>query len=429
MEFDAIVIGAGIAGLGVSVRLSRSGLKVACIDPEPFPHAKVGESLDWSAPALLADLGISRDQLVADGVATYKKELTITGVNKEYFIGFAPSILAKRPFKSEILTFHVDRAALDQSVYDQARESGVHFIWARVTAIDIAGGQIKNVHTSDGQTLSATWFVDASGQSRLFARKFEVPRQDFGRRKIALWTHFDNPDYGERTNLYTENPPGYLSWIWEIPIRPTTRSVGLIISADKFKELNRAEKSVEKVFLSELLKFQRFRETLPKDPDLTLFRCSYQTYVHEYACGPNWFMIGEAAAMPDPLSANGVTAALRHGKEVAASIEAAQNTGEVPAQQRGFFNTNVKRMGLLGSYHFEETIYLQHIRRGLNPYFAALFLTLPNFGVNALYSKYTPRSTKAIYFYGWVFLAVRLWRGFWGRLAKWAFWLRQFPKK
>jgi glycine/D-amino acid oxidase-like deaminating enzyme len=76
-SFDVAVIGAGIAGLAACVLLRQRGFRVLCVDAEPHPHRKVGESLDWSSPALLARLGIGAEQLLRDEVATVKRRIVV----------------------------------------------------------------------------------------------------------------------------------------------------------------------------------------------------------------------------------------------------------------------------------------------------------------------------------------------------------------
>ena len=51
-------------------------------------------------------------------------------------------------------------------------------------------------------------------------------------------------------------------------------------------------------------------------PHVTSFRCR----VHGKLAGPNWLVVGEAASMVDPLTSNGVTAALRQAAEAAELI-------------------------------------------------------------------------------------------------------------
>ena len=54
---DVVIAGAGVAGLALGILLAKDGLRPVCIDPDLPPRTRVGESLDWSAPALLAELG------------------------------------------------------------------------------------------------------------------------------------------------------------------------------------------------------------------------------------------------------------------------------------------------------------------------------------------------------------------------------------
>jgi glycine/D-amino acid oxidase-like deaminating enzyme len=56
------VIGGGVAGMAASVHLARAGYRVLCLEPDTGSHAAVGESLDWSAPALLEVLGLPMDR-------------------------------------------------------------------------------------------------------------------------------------------------------------------------------------------------------------------------------------------------------------------------------------------------------------------------------------------------------------------------------
>src|SRR5215469_4838150 len=77
LSYDAVIMGAGLAGIAAAIHLRRGGMRVLCVEPEPYPHDRVGESLDWSSPGMLAGLGITRESLIADQVATYKKHIEI----------------------------------------------------------------------------------------------------------------------------------------------------------------------------------------------------------------------------------------------------------------------------------------------------------------------------------------------------------------
>ena len=59
------------------MHLTRAGLKVICIEPERAVRPPVGESLDWSAPGLFEQLGLSQEKLLASNIATWKKHVTL----------------------------------------------------------------------------------------------------------------------------------------------------------------------------------------------------------------------------------------------------------------------------------------------------------------------------------------------------------------
>ena len=56
---DVTVIGGGLAGMAASIHLAKAGLRVLCVGACGIENDAIGESLDWSAPGLLADLGLT----------------------------------------------------------------------------------------------------------------------------------------------------------------------------------------------------------------------------------------------------------------------------------------------------------------------------------------------------------------------------------
>lgn len=74
-QYDVVIAGAGVAGLAAGIGLAGAGHRVVCFEPQRFPRRRVGESLDWSAPALLEELGLSSDEVVASRSGTPKNAL------------------------------------------------------------------------------------------------------------------------------------------------------------------------------------------------------------------------------------------------------------------------------------------------------------------------------------------------------------------
>ena len=243
VEYDVAIVGAGMGGLAASIFLRQAGLRVVCIEPKRFPHSPVGESLDWSAPALLQKLGISRDELVKEQVAIYKRGIMVYTLTGKTFGEKISPLVGCWPLGFEFVTCHVDRAQLDQKQFEIAQNLGVSFIWQRVSTIDTQDTRVIACQTTNGQRIRATWFIDASGRARLFAKAFSIGKSEYGCQKVCLWTHFENDSHSDRTAFYVDHEAKYLRWIWEIQITPTKVSVGYITTAEKLREGRKSGRS------------------------------------------------------------------------------------------------------------------------------------------------------------------------------------------
>jgi flavin-dependent dehydrogenase len=307
--FDVIVIGGGLAGKAASIHLARSGLSVVCIESQEERPA-VGESLDWSAPDLLKVLGLPMVQLVNEGIATWKKHVTLQlldGRSEQY----SPSPwLSRAPFHVELRTLHVDRVRLDNQLLNLAIAQGVQVIRDKVVAVERQGNKILSVKTGAGSTFAAHWFIDSSGfTAPVLAREFNLPAIEFGPPKVALWTYFTVKQSVEGTTLYMDPYPSkYLDWVWEIPINPDTVSVGYVTTGAAIKVKREQGLSVDEIFHEQLKKHPHFVPMLTAVAISPLNVTSFRCRVHERVAGPNWMIAGEAASMVDPITANGVTA-------------------------------------------------------------------------------------------------------------------------
>src|SRR5579863_706081 len=414
-RYDVVVAGAGPGGLAAATHLGRGGLRVVCMEPDKFPHDRVGESLDWSAPRMLDQLGISRESLVADHVATYKKHIEIVTPDRPAYQAQPELWFNNPPLKFEVVTLHANRPELDQRLYQAACEAGTDFLWDRVAGIEVDADRITAIRTSGGRRIEAHWFIDASGQGgRLFARKFQIPKVDYGRKKVCLWCHFDTPIRTEGTTFYT-NITGdeYLSWTWEIPISPKVASVGCVMAAEFVQRRRRQGAETRQILWEALAPYPRFSRLLEEQGDRAVHAVSYQSYVYKNMSGPNWLIMGEAASLPDPLTSNGVTAALRHAWEGSRFILQSQQQGHLTRHQRWLYNTNIQRMGHVFNHSIETSIYENSIRWGLGVMPAQKIYTAFSYTVNALYSRFQPQGWISMLCFGLINKGVWAWMEAW----------------
>ena len=95
----------------------------------------------------------------------------------------------------------------------------------------------------------------------------------------------------------------------EIPVQPKVVSVGYVITAVEDEGAARDGRTVERYFSESMEKFPRFEALLAeKEADEVNVR-SFRARAFFGTAGPNWVIVGEAAAMVDPITSNGVTAA------------------------------------------------------------------------------------------------------------------------
>jgi flavin-dependent dehydrogenase len=417
-----------MGGLAACIFLRQRQLRVVCIEPQPFPHAYVGESLDWSSPGLLASLGLSRDALIAEGVATYKRNIKVRALDIPEVHGQPTEWLAAPPRNFELTTMHVDRVELDQRLFAIAQELGVTFVWDHVSAVETSGDRVVACSTASNQRFTAPWFIDGSGQAQLFGKAFKIAKATYGRRKVCLWTYLDTPIRNEGTTFYGDNADEYLTWIWEIPTRPDQLSIGCIMEAERLKERRKSGTSLDAILREECAKYPQLAPLFADQPELPVRTCAYQTYVYRKTCGPNWLIVGEAASLPDPLTANGVTAAFRHGQEAAKYIAESRGRGELSAYQRYVYNTNLRRMGRVFNHSIERSVYEWPIRQGLSVLRMERVYTTFSYPINALYTKFRPHSRRSMVAFGLLYAFVYLWMETWalaGRLAYYSRRLRQ----
>jgi menaquinone-9 beta-reductase len=421
---DVAILGGGLADTAASIHLARAGLSVLCVEAAPDSAVLVGDSLDWSAPPLLAELGFPMKRLLDDRIATWKKHVIVSledGSSRHYIPG---AWLAKPPWNVEVKTLHIDRAGLKSMLRGVADGLRVRVIPDRVASVDSTGERIDAVATAGGQRIQARWYLDATGlAASLLPRHFRSPARSYGPPKVAIWNYFTVADPAEGTTLHTDcGCRRYMEWIWEIPINPTTVGVGYVAPAEVIRAKRHQGRTVEAIYAEALGRIPRLAALLPaahlRAPHVVSYRCR----VHRRVTGPNWIAMGESACMVDPMTSNGVTAALRNAHEAAELLIRAGRRVTLPSLATALYARRAVDLAQFFNCGIERILYDWPVRERIGPLRAARVYTVPAWLFNLFYTRMQPRGLVKTF----AFTAVL---GLLRSAAAVAHWLcRRFPK-
>jgi menaquinone-9 beta-reductase len=394
---DVTVIGGGLAGMAASIHLTRAGLRVLCVGPDTRENPAVGESLDWSAPDLLAALGLPMQRLIDEGIATYKRHVIVRmcdGTNRHYIPG---EWLGRPPFNLELRTMHVDRSLLNEALREIAVRHGVRFLYDKVVNVETHAKRVTAVNTASGERVASSWFIDASGSAAaLFPRAFNLPASDYGPRKAAMWAYFTVPESVEGTTLNADGAElPYMEWIWEIPIHSNMLSVGYVATGEAVKAKRQQGQSVEEIFRAKLSRFPTLAPLLDNGDTVPLAVTSFRCRVHSNVAGPNWVVMGESASMVDPMTSNGVTAALRHAVEGSSLVIQSRFRHQLPFLARAMYSRRVEGLAKFFNCGIEKVIYDWPIRNRIGVLNAGDVYTIPAWSLNSVYARLKPRGVIA----------------------------------
>ena len=398
VQTDAVVIGGGLSGIAAAIHLARNGFRVICIEQRKEIRNVVGESLDWSAPDLFASLGLSMQELVSSEAATWKRHITVTLPDceeKEFLPG---EWLSESPWNVEVRTLHLDRDRTDSCLRKTADRLGVTTLNERVADLCVLDEhnsrtrRVLGLRTAQGTFVRASWFIDASGSdASLLGKRFDLESVAYGPRKVAIWSHIPTEEWVEGTTLYMAGRPGeYMEWIWEIPIRPGVSSVGYIAPGSSVKAQRADGMRTQDIFVHQCRTFSRLREIVGQGAAPEVSTTTFLCRTYKGVCGTNWVIIGEAASQSDPITGNGVTAALRHAAEATELIRRYRHRGTISAAARAIYNLRVSSVGLYFNSLIEKLFYQPALRDRLSLFGTARIYTVPAWLMNLVYTRVRP---------------------------------------
>jgi geranylgeranyl reductase family protein len=304
-RFDAIVVGAGPAGSTAAYRLSRAGARVLLLDREPFPRDKpCGGGLTYRA---VRQLPVSVDPVVEDTVRRFE-------------LGFRYGRRFERRSEGPLILM-TQRRRLDAFLAEQAAAAGADFrdgVRASALEQDDDGVTVR----FDGSAARAPVAIGADGVNGLTARAAGLTAaRSHG---VALEGNVDHrharDDYRGRAVVELGTVPGGYAWVF-----PKGDHVNVGVGGWE-SEGPRLREHLERACEGYGLPAERLESVRG-------YRLPMRRGAAPARAG-RLLLAGDAAALVDPLSGDGMYEAFVSARLAAESVLSGDLDGYQPALER-----------------------------------------------------------------------------------------------
>lgn len=341
LDFDVVVVGAGVAGCGAAATLARRGHSVLLLEADQYPtHKMCGEFLSPESSRLLRDLDIEDDVRARGAVSIRNVAIT------------APSGVEWRAALPGA-GIGISRWSLDPMLFDAATTAGATGLQqAKVTSIEgDASRGFRVAFTSEGDTREASTrlVVGAYGKrsrmDRALGRAFGHGHHDF----VAFKAHHSGLDLGDYVELHAF-AGGYCGMSH---VEDGLVNVCLIARTDVLRASGKSFESMRDGVMREnpalASRFDRLRLAMSH-----VVATSQIPFVEKEPVSRGVLMIGDTAGMIAPLCGDGMAMALRSA-EIATGLADRYLKGESTFDEltdgytrawRGTFSTRL-RLGRL----------------------------------------------------------------------------------
>ncbi len=313
--YDVIIVGGGPAGSSAAYILAKEKLKVLIIDKEKFPRYKTcGGGIVFKAnnfiPINLYD--ISENTCYKAIIYDFKTKLKFTTV------------------RENPLVFMTMRETFDNALINSAIENGAAFIdQCELLDIQKKGNSIE-INTNKGN-FNSKFCIAADGISSIVAKmmKWKDSRKIIPALEYEL---FVNDDLLKKFSGSARFDFGIIQqgYAWVFP-KKDHLSVGLLYMGSKKINLNNYLKTyLDKLKLNNYIKFERHGYRIPIRPRENIF------------AKDNVLLIGDSAGLTDPITAEGISYAIKSGQLAANSIiESKLNPEEICSLYNGKINSEI----------------------------------------------------------------------------------------
>lgn len=313
-EYDALVVGASLAGCTTATFLARAGARVALVEKQPDPKAfkrMCSHFIQASALPAIERLGLLEPALAAGGLRTKMRAWTAWG-------------WIEPPADSGNVCLNLRREVLDPLLRERtAAEPGVDLMLGlSAERVLSEGGSVRGVVVTDREgdetELRAPLTVGADGRDSRIAELAKLPSRSRPHGRIAYGGYFEGapPAAAPDSSIWMLDP----QWAAAFPTDSGLTFYAAMVTKDRLPEFKRDPSKALVSFVSDLPEAPPIRDGRLVEPVMGKID---MTNRERGPVGPGIALVGDAALAIDPLFGVGCGWAFQSGEWLAGSVAAA----------------------------------------------------------------------------------------------------------